>query len=116
MTKDGLESKVSIKDYIDARLAAISTAVDKAEATLAVRLAGMNEFREQLKDQASRFITRDEACAIFKPALEDIRELRDFVATHRGKASQSSVLFLGALSISGFLLALLGIYLRISGK
>lgn len=35
-------------------------AVDRASAELRERLAAMNEFREQLKDQATRFITREE--------------------------------------------------------
>jgi len=35
-------------------------AVDRAASELRERLATMNEFREQLKDQASKFITRDE--------------------------------------------------------
>ena len=116
MALDEVNGSVSIKDYIDARLEAVARGVDKAEATLAVRLTHMNEFREQLKDQSNRFITREEVCVILRPITEDIRELRDFVATHRGRASQSSVIYLGALSLCGFLLALLGIYLRASGK
>ena len=35
-------------------------AVDRAASELRERLSTMNEFREQLKDQASKFITRDE--------------------------------------------------------
>lgn len=35
-------------------------AVDRAAIELRERLAAMNEFREQLKDQAARFITREE--------------------------------------------------------
>lgn len=35
-------------------------AVDRAASDLHERLATMNEFREQLKEQASRFVTRDE--------------------------------------------------------
>jgi Flp pilus assembly protein TadB len=60
-----------IKEYIDDRfrfcretrdviLEAKDLALVKAEKSMETRLAGMNEFRDTLKDQAGRFITRNE--------------------------------------------------------
>jgi hypothetical protein len=62
---------ISLKEYIDNRfksckevrdalLEAKDTALIKAERSMEARLAGMNEFRDALKDQAGRFITRNE--------------------------------------------------------
>jgi hypothetical protein len=51
------------------------------------RLESMNEFRQQLKDQTSSFITRPEHDSV----LADIRILRESKAELQGKASQSSV-------------------------
>lgn len=67
----------AVKAYVDTRFAdllttmnirfaSIQTAVDKAERATNTRLEGMNEFREQLKDQASQFVTRVEFVAIQK--------------------------------------------------
>ena len=42
------------------RFAASEQAVSKAERSMANRLDGMNEFRDALKDQASRMATREE--------------------------------------------------------
>ena len=102
---------VPLKEYADARFEAIARAVDKAESTLAARLAGMNEFRDQLKDQASRFVTREEVQLTVKPIVEDIRCIRDFINKQEGKASQRSVLFAAALGLSGLILGLLRLFL-----
>jgi hypothetical protein len=52
-------------------------AIDKAEAILERRLESMNEFREQLKDQASSFVTRESAETQHKSIQEEINRLRD---------------------------------------
>ena len=48
-----------MRDYVDMRFTALQLAVDKAEAQMRDRLAGMNEFRDALKDQAGRLATRE---------------------------------------------------------
>ena len=45
-------------------------AIKKAEDNLAVRLGGMNEFRQALTDQAVQFITRAEMIAQIEKAYE----------------------------------------------
>ena len=111
---DGMTERgcVRFKEYVDVRFDALTRAVDKAESTLAVRLAGMNEFREQLKDQAARFITRDEASLMLGPVCEDMRTVRDFMTRQEGKASQLSVLIALALGLAGLLLGLLRMFLK----
>jgi hypothetical protein len=70
MTKESSEM-VSLRDYIDTRLAALEgrhkdqvlatqIAIDKADAATALRFAAVNEFRAQLADQSSTFVTRRE--------------------------------------------------------
>ncbi len=59
-------SDVPLKEHIEVRLAAMKEAVDKAEKTLNQRLEGMNEFRDTLKDQASRLATKDEVGLMLK--------------------------------------------------
>lgn len=59
--RDHLERMIHEMDRrIDQRFGANEEAVRKAETTMSARLAGMNEFRDALKDQASRMATRDE--------------------------------------------------------
>jgi hypothetical protein len=45
----------------DLKIIALTTAFNKAESTLNIRLESMNEFRQQLADQAGQFVTRKEA-------------------------------------------------------
>ena len=72
---------VGLKEYVDMRfsesdkakdnaLHSIEEARKEAQTAMEKRLEGMNEFRDQLRDQASRFITREEYTIGHKP-LED---------------------------------------------
>ena len=103
---------VPLKEYADARFEAICRALDKAEDTLAARLASMNEFRNQLKDQAAKFVTRDEVELTIRPVCDDLREVRDFMRRQEGKASQSSVILATILGVAGLLLGLLRMFLK----
>ena len=62
---------VSLREYLDREIHNLSLrlaeqqrytdkAVDKAEFALSKRLDGMNEFRDALRDQASRMATREQ--------------------------------------------------------
>jgi hypothetical protein len=57
------EESVSVKDYIDSRLADRDRAVAAALASNDRRLDGMNEFRDTLKNQQGTFVTRVELFA-----------------------------------------------------
>jgi hypothetical protein len=69
------DTLVSLRDFFqrmhddhcklnEARFKSLETAVDKASEVMNIRLASMNEFREAMKDQASRFITLERVEAI----------------------------------------------------
>ncbi len=107
-TRDG----VSLKEYVDTRFAAAQQAIDKAEATMTARLATMNEFREQLRDQAGHFITRDELNIQIKKLSEDVDALQKIADVAEGKASQSSMIFSYAISIISLIIAIASLVLR----
>lgn len=53
-------TEVPLKEFIESRLASVEHAIAKSERLLEVRLATMNEFRESLRDQASRMATKEQ--------------------------------------------------------
>ena len=55
---------VSLREYVDIRLLSIENAIVLAKQNMDSRLDSMNEIREQLRDQASRFVTRAEALSL----------------------------------------------------
>jgi hypothetical protein len=76
-------SEIPLRDYIERRLEDLDrryeqrftdsqSAITKAERAINDRLAGMNEFRDALKDQSSRMATRLEMEAL----AERVAELR----------------------------------------
>jgi hypothetical protein len=121
----------SLKDYFDTKFTSIERATSVAYEAMDKRLDGMNEFRNALKDQTSKSITRIEHDALIaKLDFEanvlsekinmsvnnikekydvDIRMLRESKATLEGKASQGSVNMSIGLAALGLLLAALGL-------
>ena len=104
---------VSLRDYIDLRFAEFQRAVDKAEGTMGSRLSGMNEFRDTLRDQAAKFVTREELHLMLRPVLDELKALRKVADIAEGKASQKSVLVAYVLSGISLLVAAIGIVLKI---
>jgi ribosome-associated translation inhibitor RaiA len=104
------DSEISLREYIEARLdslekhfdsrfEAAQTAIDKAETTMNDRLGGMNEFRDTLRDQASRFATLlqlDEKMTAVIKLEERLRDLekasvsRDIVDDLRGRVEHAA--------------------------
>lgn len=114
---------VSLKEYVDVlfterqRLLDMQfqegqRAIDKAERTMNSRLEGMNEFQDQLRDQASRLISRDEVNSSLKSMDESIRGLQKIADTAAGKASQTSMLFAAAISVAGLILGLINLFMK----
>lgn len=68
-----LAEHISLRDYVEARIDALEKATTIAKEAMEGRLAGMNEFRDTLKDQASRFFTRQE----MEDKIKVIDELRN---------------------------------------
>ena len=103
---------VSLKEHFDTRLKAIEKSTDLSANTLEKRLEGMNEFRDTLRDQASRFVTRDELEVRTSVNRDAIAELRTFKDRLEGKASASSVYIAYGISLVGLVLSIIGILMK----
>ena len=70
-----MKDNIKLREYVDLRFAQSQLAIDKAEKLMSDRLASMNEFRAQLKDQAASFLTRKEHDALTYKSDEDVKTL-----------------------------------------
>ena len=62
--RDYIDTSIkSIMLYVDTKFTSENIAITKAEISLGERLNSMTEFRESLKYQASKFVTREELYA-----------------------------------------------------
>ena len=95
----------------ETRLSAIEREIMLAKSDMDRRLETMNEFREALRDQAARFVTRMEMEAMHAPVLSDLRLLRESRAELQGKASQQSVTTATVFAVIGVLIGATGIVL-----
>lgn len=103
---------VTLRDYVDARFSALCAEMAKGDEVMNARLASMNEFRAALSDQSKSYITREEAAIQHKVFEDEIRESRDFRATHAGKASLGSVLIAYGLAIISMLVGIVLHFLK----
>jgi hypothetical protein len=87
------------------------TAVDKASAELRARLDGMNEFREALKDQATRFVSREELEARHLSSSEKLQFLHDTITNWQGRFWAVGV---AVTLISGIISAIVAWLIRFS--
>ena len=92
---------VTLRDYFEARITALEKATSLAATTMERRLDGMNEFRATLKDQAGRFITRDELNIQMLAINETLKSLQSYRDQMEGKASAASVYVAMGLSLLG---------------
>lgn len=76
---------IAAKEAVNAALSAAQTAVNKAEIANEKRLDNQNEFRGQLKDQASTLLPRTEADARFKALEVDIHRINNAIIAGTGK-------------------------------
>ena len=98
---------VTLKEYFDTKVEAVKAVHEAYIYALEKRLESMNEFREAMKDQAARMMTREES----KSIKDDIRSLRESRATLEGKASYQSVLIAYALSAISIIVSIVGVLL-----
>lgn len=109
MATKNTESVVSVKEYFDARLAALDKSLLSQSESLDKRLESMNEFRLQIKDQTATFYTRQEH-ELFKDLVnKDLRTLQEYKTTLEAKASQISVFICGLLSFLGLVIGVIAI-------
>jgi hypothetical protein len=116
----------TLREYLEMRFSEINRRFDENEkaTTLArtqmeTRLEGMNEFRETLRDQAGRFVTRAEldlVCTNMTEKAEGretrIRSLEESRAELHGKASQSQMYGAYALSALAILVGVIDWFAR----
>ena len=101
---------VTLRDYVDARFAAIAADKCKSEKGIDDRLASMNEFRQAMMDQQKLFLTKEEYRLAHKP-LEDLMvDVRNFMAVHQGKASTGQLWFVSIISVIGVILGLFHLF------
>ncbi|MFA5379931.1 MAG: hypothetical protein WC455_29495 [Dehalococcoidia bacterium] len=90
-----VNDSISLREYVDMRFAEMQRATDTAYRSMADKLVGMNEIRGSLSDANKTFARLD---AVEK-MQEDIKTLRSLSDVAQGKASQSSLFFVGMISI-----------------
>ena len=103
---------VTLKEYFECRLEDMEKARISAYQSMEKRLEGMNEFRDALRDQASRFVTRDEMTTNTITLRSDVKTLEISKANLEGKASMSSVYASYALATISIIISLIAIITR----
>ena len=103
---------VTLKEHFEARLAAVEKATDIAAKAMDRRLEGMNEFRDTLRDQASRFVTREEMASALEVIKADVEANKTFRNQMQGKASVSAVYVGYALSAIGIITGIIALFSR----
>ena len=133
---------VTLRDYVDSRLAAMEKATTVAYDAMNKRLEGMNEFRQAMQDMRSETVTRTEFSQMrerlvtlancsdveslrqrleqlyqirgvqIKEIEDEIQSLAEFRAELRGKASTQSVMVAYIVSGIGILFSLISIFDR----
>ncbi len=100
LVKDPGDRNLTMK-YIEDRFLWLEKITTTTADGLERRLEGMNEFRDTLRDQASRFCTRDEMNTLHKLVEADLRTLRESAAELKGKASQNGLNVALLISVVG---------------
>jgi hypothetical protein len=104
---------VTLKEHFESRLQAVEKGIEVAYAGMQSRLATMNEFRETLRDQSAKFITREELEAKLSAICGQVKSLEISKAILEGKASQSQVTIALLLSVIGLGIAVVSLIVNI---
>ena len=98
------------RGYFDAKFLARDEATRVAYEAMNKRLDGMNEFREALKDQAGLMLPRSEFAVVCDRTRQELAELQKFRHIAEGKASQTSVLIFGFLSVVSLIITIIRMF------
>lgn len=82
---------LTAKEAVAAALSAAKEAVDKAEVAANKRFESVNEFREQLSDQASTFLSRELYEAQHGDLIKQVQRLNARMDTEAGRMAGSGV-------------------------
>jgi hypothetical protein len=107
---------VSLREYVDLRIEHITDSTELARQSMEKRLDGMNEFRATLHDQASLFVTEAQLEAVKSKVESEMISAHDFRIAHEAKASQSSVVLLGIVTVITLIISVVSFALRLAGK
>lgn len=121
------EFSIPLRQYFDTQLDAVrlelnlqfelhDRALKLATAAMESRLEHLNELREAVTMQESKYLTKGEAQLRFDNLERDVRSLLLSQAKIEGKASQNSVVLAWLLGASGLLLGFVNVFMRIAGK
>ncbi len=108
MNNDNGDS-ISLREYFDAKILSQEKAIALAYQSMEKRLEGMNEFRDTLRDQASRFVTRVELDAQIEKIEANLRPLELSKANLEGKASQTAFYIAIFFSVAGLILGIINL-------
>lgn len=103
---------------LEQRFKATEKAITKAEAAVDKRLAGMNEFRDALRDQAHDFLPRSEYSLARESNLDRFSKIESRLDTLAGNAtgkSQSWALIVGVAVVTATVVSILGFVFLHSG-
>ncbi len=89
------DGSVTMREYVDMRFAETQRAIDTAYKALSDKLVGMNEIRGNLADANKTFARADTV----EKMQDDIKTLRSLSDIAQGKASQTSLFFVGLVSV-----------------
>ena len=101
-----LNRLTSLEEKIVLNLKLNELALEKAEQKLEERLKGMNQFREDLREQAMTFVTHKDLDTVTEKVNIDIRYLREYAARLNGKASAMSVIGAYTLAVISILVSI----------
>jgi hypothetical protein len=104
--------RVSLRDYVDSQFEAIEKQREAYEKSLDARLESMNQFRNQITDQARTFVTKVEYDANHRYLESDVKECVAFNGRMRGMATQNQVLIAYALAVLGMIIGFVGHFLK----
>jgi len=111
-TSFNAQDGVTLREYFEARLSAVEQASNLAACALEKRLGSMNEFRDTLRDQASKFVTREEVTHQLRPILAELSELKTYRDRMEGKASQQSVMVSLVIAVIGVVTGVISLVLH----
>ena len=103
------QETITPKEFITEKFVNLEKTTELARSSMEKRLDGMNEFRDTLKDQASRFVTRSELETIVEKIGSEIKLLNKSKDILEGKASQLSVNITLTVSIVSVLIAIIAL-------
>ena len=107
------DPQITLKEYVDVQFKHVEIARQQAYASMDKRLDSMNEFRDTLRDQATKFVTQSEIDAKLLALDADIRYLREAKSLLEGKASQKDLDTVRWFSIVAVIGTLIGITMSI---